>query len=307
MQYFPLFVDTQSLNVLIVGAGEVASRKLDLLSRTDANIHVIAKVVCSEVQAYQGRGRITLEERAVLNEDINQWDLVYLATADNQLNEQLAMLATKRGLWVNVVDNPEFCRFITPSIIDRGRLQVAISTAGAAPVFARELRARLESWLPQSITPLFDFIAERRQDVQKRLPIFKERRVFWERFFDLNQSRFDSQTQTHYDASFSLSDPQGALFLIDSEVEPALLPIAAMPYLQKLDIIFSERALPHALNELLRRDAARSAGGSDVELKQALATGEQCLVYAASAENDRLMQVFPDAQRFKAGAIFSAH
>lgn len=303
MQYFPLFVDTQSLKVLIVGAGEVASRKLDLLCRTDADIHVIARDCSNEVLAYQHKGRISLEEREVSSEDVNGWDLVYLATADKALNEQLATLAQQRGIWVNVVDNPEFCRFITPSIIDRGRLQIAISTAGAAPVFARELRSRLESWLPQSIVPLFDFIAERRSDVQQRLPVFKERRVFWERFFKLNQSRFDAETAKHYQDSFSLSKVKGELILLDSEIEAELLPIAAMPYLQKLDTIFSSVRLPHALNELLRRDAARETAVKDRELAQTLDNGEHCLVYADPDEINRLSVLFPQAIRFKMGSI----
>ncbi|MEZ9820418.1 bifunctional precorrin-2 dehydrogenase/sirohydrochlorin ferrochelatase [Shewanella sp. 10N.286.45.A1] len=303
MQYFPLFVDTQSLKVLIVGAGDVASRKLELLSRTDAEIHVIARDCSNEVLAYQHKGRISLEEREVSSEDVYGWDLVYLATADKTLNEQLATLAQQRNIWVNVVDNPDFCRFITPSIIDRGRLQIAISTAGAAPVFARELRSRLESWLPQSITPLFDFIAERRNDVQQRLPVFKERRVFWERFFKLNQSRFDADTPNHYQDSFSLSKVKGELVLLDTEIDAELLPIAAMPYLQKLDTIFSSIALPHTLNELLRRDAARSVVVNDKELKQALDGGEHCLVYAEVDEIDRLSVLFPQARRFIMGAI----
>ncbi|QQX81886.1 bifunctional precorrin-2 dehydrogenase/sirohydrochlorin ferrochelatase [Shewanella sp. KX20019] len=303
MQYFPLFVDTQSLKILIVGAGDVASRKLDLLCRTEAEVHVIALELNAEVIAYQQQGRITLEQRPVSEYDIESWDLVYLATADRSLNEMLANVAKQRNIWVNVVDNPSFCRFITPSIVDRGRLQIAISTAGAAPVYARELRARLESWLPQSITPLFDFIAEHRQDVQTRLPIFKQRRLFWQRFFKLNQSRFDENTTAHYQASFSQQDGQGELLLLDPNIDAELLPIAAMPYLQKLDIVFSKHSIPHSLNELLRRDAARDSNWSVNSLEQALNAGEHCLVCADVAEVKRLAILFPGAKRFQVGAV----
>lgn len=178
MQYFPLFVDTTQLNVLLIGAGDVASRKLELLSRTQANICVIAIDVAPDIQAYADSKRITLLQRAVADEDIENVDLIYLATANEALNARLAHLATAQGRWVNVVDSPELCRFITPSIIDRGRLQIAISTGGAAPIFARELRSRLESWLPYSLTSLFDFVAERRKEVQQRLVSFKERKLF---------------------------------------------------------------------------------------------------------------------------------
>jgi precorrin-2 dehydrogenase/sirohydrochlorin ferrochelatase len=163
MQYFPLFVDTQGLQVLLVGAGEVATRKLDLLSRTDAHIHVIAPMVANDIETYHTQGRIQLSRREVCRDDIADVDIIYLATADEQLNMDYAQLATERGIWVNVVDNPKFCRFITPSIVDRGRLVVAISTAGAAPVFARTIRSRLETMLPSSLAPLFDFVASKRE------------------------------------------------------------------------------------------------------------------------------------------------
>ncbi len=144
MQYFPLFVDTTKLKVLLIGAGEVASRKLALLARTEAEIVVIATDISAEISRWAEQGRITLLNRSVNTDDIRGVDLVYLATADDKLNAELACIADERNIWVNVVDSPELCRFITPSIVDRGRLQIAISTAGAAPVFARELRARLE-------------------------------------------------------------------------------------------------------------------------------------------------------------------
>ena len=209
----------------------ICMKKLDLLCRTQAQIKVIALDVCQDTQAYVDAGRISLEKRGVMQTDIQDCDLLYLCTANTELNEQLAVVAKQQGIWANVVDNPKFCRFITPSIVDRGRLQIAISTAGAAPVYARELRARLESWLPQSITPLFDFIAERRTEVQQRLPVFKQRRVFWEQFFQRNDTRFDDHTEMHYQSSFEMNQQRGELLLIDADTDASLLPIGAMPYL----------------------------------------------------------------------------
>ncbi|WP_299810084.1 bifunctional precorrin-2 dehydrogenase/sirohydrochlorin ferrochelatase [uncultured Shewanella sp.] len=301
MQYFPLFVDTQSLKVLIVGAGDVASRKLDLLSRTEANIHVIAVDVCHDTLNYLEQSRITLEQRAVSDADIQDYDLVYLCTADKRLNERLAGIAKEQGIWANVVDNPKYCRFITPSIVDRGRLQIAISTAGAAPVYARELRSRLESWLPQSITPLFDFIAERRQEVQQRLPVFKHRRVFWEQFFSRNAERFDDDTENHYQKSFALEPARGELLLIDSSTSAELLPIGAMPYLQKIDITYSSKPVPFEFNELLRRDASYAASFDDKTIEHKLAAGESCLVYGDSDEILRLARQFPAAKLIRPG------
>ncbi|MCZ4337102.1 bifunctional precorrin-2 dehydrogenase/sirohydrochlorin ferrochelatase [Shewanella colwelliana] len=303
MQYFPLFVDTQSLRVLIVGAGEVASRKLDLLARTEANIKVIAPVVCDEVRHYAQQGRITLIERQVMVEDLDKLDLLYMATADDELNRTMAIHAKAHGLWVNVVDAPSLCRFITPSIVDRGRLQVAISTAGAAPVFARELRSRLETWLAPSLSELFDFIAERRVDVQQRLPIFSQRKLFWEQFFNANGDRYDAETQLHYDNSFNNLASMGEIILIDDETPVQLLPIAAMPLLQRLDLLCSDTPLPTSLLELARRDASRSAVLSLSQITEHYQQGDRLLIYASPEQVKQLVAHFPMAKHIKAGSL----
>ncbi|HSG63125.1 MAG TPA: bifunctional precorrin-2 dehydrogenase/sirohydrochlorin ferrochelatase [Pseudomonadales bacterium] len=303
MQYFPLFVDTQGLRVLIVGAGEVASRKLDLLARTQADISVISPEISDEIQAYAERKRIRVYQRAIQDADVHNVDLIYLATANDALNARLATLASERGIWANVVDNPEYCRFITPSIVDRGRLVVAISTAGAAPVFARTIRAKLETWLPQSLAPLFDFVAERRQEVQQKLPSSKQRRVFWERFFDLNAERFDANTTEHYQNAFSQLGGKGELLLIDSDTPPHLLPLAAMPLLQRLDAVCSDEVLPSMLNELVRRDAQRQSVPNLSELAKGYEQGAKVLVYSDKAKIDQLIAHFPMAKHLRAGAI----
>ncbi|QFU23366.1 bifunctional precorrin-2 dehydrogenase/sirohydrochlorin ferrochelatase [Shewanella eurypsychrophilus] len=303
MQYFPLFVDTSKLTVLLVGAGDVASRKLELLARTEAVITVIAVDISDEVYKSASQDRITIINREVKSEDITDFDLVYLATADDVLNTKLAAIARERGIWVNVVDNPKQCSFITPSIVDRGRLQIAISTAGAAPIFARELRARLESWLPQSLAPLFDFVASRRNEVQQRLPQFKQRKLFWEHFFRANGDKFDDDTAVHYDNGFQNLSLGGELLLIDDETPASLLPIAAMPLMQKLDQIFSTVELPFALNEFVRRDANRGEIPILSELSELYESGQRCLVYADKDKVAQLKAHFPMAKHLTAGTI----
>uniref|UniRef100_E6XRC1 precorrin-2 dehydrogenase n=1 Tax=Shewanella putrefaciens (strain 200) TaxID=399804 RepID=E6XRC1_SHEP2 len=303
MQYFPLFIDTINLNVLLVGAGEVASRKLALLTRTEANIHVIAPQVNTEVQRYAETGRILLSVREVVHADIQNYDLVYLATANDSLNAELATLATARGIWVNAVDNPAFCRFITPSIVDRGRLVVAISTAGAAPVFARTVRSRLEASLPQSLKPLFDFVADRRIEVQDRLKSTAERRLFWERFFETNGDRFDSWTLERYHNAFNHLLSRGEILLIEDVVQVDLLPIAAIPLLQRLDWIYSQGALSEALAELVRRDASRGELPALSELSKAYEQGTRMLLVADIQKINQLKAHFPMAKHLRPGAI----
>jgi precorrin-2 dehydrogenase / sirohydrochlorin ferrochelatase len=307
MQYFPLFVDTKALSVLIVGAGEVASRKLALVARTDARIHILAPETTAEVDAFEAEGRITLERRPATLEDMQGFDLIYLATANEQLNIDLAGAATQAGIWCNVVDNPKYCRFITPSIIDRGRLVVAISTAGAAPVFARSLRARLESWLPQSLSPLFDFVAQRRDEVQQKVAAPKARRLLWEHFFDLNGDRWDQDTGKHFQQAIALaqdnSQRQGRLLLLDTDIEAQWLPLAVMPLFSQLDSIYSNLSIPFELNELLRRDANREAIPHFTQLAERLAEGERMLIFANPVEIAALQDLCPQAQCIKPGSL----
>lgn len=303
MQYFPLFIDTVNLNVLLVGAGDVASRKLALLTRTEANIHVIAPEVNPEVKAYADAGRILLSERPVVQADIQNYDLIYLATANDKLNAELATLATERGIWVNAVDNPAYCRFITPSIVDRGRLVVAISTAGAAPVFARTIRARLETSLPQSLNPLFDFVADKRLEVQQRLTKTATRRLFWERFFDTNGDRFDARTPEHYQNAFNNIVSRGEILLLDEATPVELLPLAAMPLLQRLDWIYSEVGLAEDLAELVRRDANRAVLPALSDISREYEQGSRMLLVADTQKIEQLKAHFPVAKHLRPGAI----
>ncbi|WP_297896137.1 bifunctional precorrin-2 dehydrogenase/sirohydrochlorin ferrochelatase [Shewanella sp.] len=303
MQYFPLFIDTVNLNVLLVGAGDVASRKLALLTRTEANIHVIAPQVNTEVRHYADAGRILLSMREVVHADIQNYDLVYLATANDDLNAELATLATARGIWVNAVDNPAFCRFITPSIVDRGRLVVAISTAGAAPVFARTIRSRLEASLPQSLKPLFDFVADRRVEVQDKLDSTAKRRLFWERFFDTNGDRFDNRTLEHYQNAFDNLVSRGEILLLDDSTQVDLLPLAAMPLLQRLDCIYSQDTLSTELTEMVRRDANRAELPALSEVSKAYEQGMRLLLVADTPKINQLKAHFPMAKHLRPGAI----
>ncbi|MGI2106694.1 precorrin-2 dehydrogenase/sirohydrochlorin ferrochelatase family protein [Shewanella frigidimarina] len=303
MQYFPLFVDTQGLKVLLVGAGEVATRKLDLLSRTDAHIHVIAPTVANDIENYYTQGRIQLSRREVCADDIANVDIIYLATADEQLNMDFAQLATERGIWVNVVDNPKFCRFITPSIVDRGRLVVAISTAGAAPVFARTIRSRLETMLPSSLAPLFDFVASKREEVQHKLLAGKDRRLFWERFFTTNQDKFDALTEQRYLESFEDFSVKGEILLLTEDTPAHLLPIAAMPLLQTLDVVYSDSALDSEINELLRRDASREAVPLLSDITHQYEHGSRMLIVSTVVKVAQLSAHFPMAKHLRPGAI----
>ncbi|ABO24198.1 bifunctional precorrin-2 dehydrogenase/sirohydrochlorin ferrochelatase [Shewanella loihica] len=303
MQYFPIFAQADGLKILMIGAGIVASRKLELLSRTQAHIRVIAPDVCDAVMAMANQGQIALEQRFAELDDLEGIDLLYMATSDEPLNRQFALQAKALGLWVNVVDAPKLCNFITPAIVDRGRLQVAISTSGAAPVFARELRARLETWLPSSLSELFDFIADKRTEVQHRLPAFEQRKLFWEQFFRLNGDRFDERTDNYFEQAFGTLSGSGELLLLEAHTPIDLLPLAAVPMMQRLDWLCSDLALPERLSELVRRDAGRQPMLPLSELSARLDKGERVMVYAETETIVQLVAHFPMAKHLRPGAL----
>ncbi|MGL4474354.1 MAG: precorrin-2 dehydrogenase/sirohydrochlorin ferrochelatase family protein [Shewanella sp.] len=261
MQYFPIMLDTNQLNILVVGGGSVAERKLTLLARTQANIDVISPAITPAIEQLVASKRIQwLAHHAAAGDITHHYQLIYLATDDSEVQQQLAAKAAKLSILVNVVDTPALCSFITPAIVDRGRLQVAISTAGAAPVYARTIRSRLEQALPASLAPLLDFVAEQRGAVKQAFLNEDDRRRCWERFFSLNGDRFDDHTPALFQqALVAKTHALPPLLLLDEQLVPQLLPIAAVPLLQQLEYLFHRGPVALELNELIRRDCHREA------------------------------------------------
>ena len=127
MQYFPIFVDTKELNCLVVGAGEVAARKVELLLKTSAKITVVAPWACDTVLRLAEEGKINLHNRGYEQSDLNAKQLVFVATDDSALNVDIHQQAKALNILVNVVDNTPLCQFITPSIVDRSPIIIAMS------------------------------------------------------------------------------------------------------------------------------------------------------------------------------------
>ena len=156
MRYFPLFADLDAAGVLVAGGGEQAAQKVRLLRKTNARITVVAAAVTDELQGLAQQNAITIVPRAFVAGDLDGQRLVYAATGDRALDADVSRAAQARGTPVNVVDVPELSTFITPAIVDRASVKVAIGTEGAAPVLAREIKTRLESWLPANLGALAD-------------------------------------------------------------------------------------------------------------------------------------------------------
>lgn len=151
MDYLPIFADLKQRPVLVVGGGDVAARKVDLLQRAGAEIRIVAQSLSPELEQQRQQGQVLWLGKSFDPQQLDDVFLAIAATDDNALNAAVFAEADKRRVLANVVDDQPRCSFIFPSIIDRSPLVVAVSSSGQAPVLARLLREKLEALLPASL------------------------------------------------------------------------------------------------------------------------------------------------------------
>ena len=184
MNTFPLFFKLEGRKVLIVGGGEVALRKADLLSRAGACITILAPDISHEIRELLSDNKHELIEKNYHKSYMSGARVIIAATDDETLNHEIHADATELNIPVNVVDTPPLCDFIFPAIIDRNPIVIGISSNGKAPVLARLLRARLETLIPQGYGKLAKLAGDFRSEVKSKIPTLTGRRQFWERAFE---------------------------------------------------------------------------------------------------------------------------
>ena len=141
---FPMFLKLQGKRCLVVGAGNVGESKIEGLLETGARIRVVALQASPAVHEWARAGKIDLELRAFTTDDLRDVFLAIVATSSRTLNERVYREAQVRGVLCNVVDVPDLCDFYYPSVVRRGDLQIAVSTAGQSPSLAQKIRQQLE-------------------------------------------------------------------------------------------------------------------------------------------------------------------
>jgi uroporphyrin-III C-methyltransferase/precorrin-2 dehydrogenase/sirohydrochlorin ferrochelatase len=276
MQYFPAFFDLTAQKVLIVGGGEVALRKLALLTRSGAKVTVVAPQMLPEFGEQAAAGKISALVREFLPGDLEGARLVIVATSRRAVNRWIAALSEARGIPVNVVDDREASRFIVPALIDRDPVLVAISTGGASPVLARRLRERLEALIPKRFGELALWLQTLRRAARWRLRDTDARRRYFEHIVDGAAARRFVAGDTHGAESLAQqllahtsSSPResGEVTLVGAGPgDPELLTLKALRALQDADVILHDRLVPRAVLDMARRDATqicvgKAAGG----------------------------------------------
>ena len=264
MQNYPIFVDIKDQPCLVIGGGEVAARKIRLQLLAGAKITVIAPqlgpTVMSEMQ-----GQIDHIQREFIDSDIQGYRLITAATDDPIVNRRVSELAQAINVPVNIVDQPELCSFITPSIIDRDPITVAISTGGGAPVLARMLRSKLEAFIPATYGNLAVSMQSMRDKVKQRFAEESERRAFWESVVqgpiaELFFSGKVKQAHAAMEEEISQYNPSGIgdVSLIGAGPgDPDLLTFRALRLMQQCDVVLHDRLVSDEILNLCRRDADR--------------------------------------------------
>jgi len=265
MNFLPIFLDIRNQRCLVIGGGITATRRIDMLLQAGANVVVIAPDITEQITTWKKETLLTHREGKFAPSDLTDCQLVVAATDDKKVNAQVSSLAKQQKIPVNVVDQPELCNFIIPSIIDRSPVQIAISTGGASPVLARLLRAKLESVVPSTYGRLAEFMAQFRGKVKQALS-FEQRRGFWENVLQgpIAEMLLSGHTESATKELNKLLENQetlkkyGEVYLVGAGPgDPDLLTFRALRLMQQADAVLYDRLVSDEILGLVRRDAER--------------------------------------------------
>lgn len=266
MDYFPVFLDLKNRLCLLVGGGEVATRKGRMLAKAGARLRIVAPEISAELRDLAKKNNGELHERDYQSDDLHDCVLVIAATDIESLNEQISADAQALHLPVNVVDTPALCTYITPAIIDRSPLVIAVSSGGEAPVLARLVRAKLEAFIPASYGKLAQIASQWRDRIKTRFSDGDNRRKFWEKILqgpaaELMMNGQEDAANQFIGNELAADQSQltlGEVYLVGGGPgDPELLTLRALRLMQQADVVLYDRLVSDGVMELVRRDAER--------------------------------------------------
>lgn len=272
MKLLPIFLDVKEKPCLVVGGGETALRKITSLRRAGGRVRVVAPQLAEQLHALATAGDIEHAQRQFEDADLGAAVLAIAATDDPAVNRRVSRIARERGIPVNVVDQPDACSFIMPSVIDRSPVVVAVSTSTASPVLARLLRSRLESLIPAGYGRLGELCGRYRAAVKARFADRRDRRLFWdrvlqgavaERVFSGHMAEADAAMERELTAA-EPSGSMGEVYLVGAGPgDPDLLTFRALRLMQQADVVVYDRLVAKPILDMIRRDARRIYVGKE--------------------------------------------
>ena len=269
MQHFPIFLALAGRRVVLAGGGDAALAKLRLLLKTQAHLTVIAPAPAPEIKSLAQQGKIRLIERAQEPGDALCASLFYAAHEDDARDATARRLAQADGALTNTVDDLHNSQFITPAIVDRDPVTVAIGTEGAAPVVARAIKRDLEERLPTRLGTLAR-IGKTFRAAADALPMGRKRRDFWADFYfgkgpkalETSEDAVQETLETLLDAHLNAPETDGHVdFVGAGPGDPELLTLKARKALDKADVVIYDRLIAPEILELCRREAVMIEAG----------------------------------------------
>ncbi|MEO0550229.1 MAG: siroheme synthase CysG [Pseudomonadota bacterium] len=275
VRLFPAFFYTDDATVVVFGGGEEARRKVRLLAKTQAAIHVVSHSAIEQEFSEEFSDRIQRTRYEEASSLLTEAIFAIVACRDEACKLDAIELVRRAGVPVNVVDRPELCDFTVPSILERGEIVAAVGSGGAAPVLAKRMRTELEALMPQTMGPLSEMARAFRPAVYDALDDGMKRRQFWEaalngRPADLALAGQFEEAQTALEAllqDFAQGVTDGSAAIGPVHIvgagpgDPELLTLKAFRLIQNADIVFHDRLVSDEIMDLVRRDADRVSVG----------------------------------------------
>ncbi len=178
--YYPIFIDIEGRSAVIIGGGSVCARKAEAMMNYGANVTIVSPHFTDEIEKWSSDGRLRIRRKAYQESDLDGANIVIASTDDQTINEQIAADCRRRRIPVNVVDVTPLCEFIVPAIVDKGSVQIAVSTGGKSPALARTLKEDLHRLVGPEYAEVNDVLGSLRDAAKRTLPTDTDRK----RFFD---------------------------------------------------------------------------------------------------------------------------
>jgi len=208
MSLFPIFLKLTARPCIVIGAGHLAESKIESLRAANAAITVIAPHASESIREQAATGELTLLQRPYQQGDLAGFFLVVAATNDPAVNRAVFSEATSIGILCNAVDDPPFCDFYFPSVVRRGDLQIAISTAGASPALAQRLRKELNTQLPLDLGDWLTDLGNLRREVVAIEPLNESRRLLLHELAQREVCGYDQCPSRQLAREHALTNPQ---------------------------------------------------------------------------------------------------
>ena len=272
MKHFPVFLDLKNRHCLVIGGGSVATRKVTNLLQASAQITVVSPEFNDDLVQLGNKKQITLIQREFETSDIVVAFLVVAATDNSDINAKIAEQANNANTMVNVADNAKLCSFIFPSVLDRSPVTIAVSTGGASPVLARQLRMKLETMIPSACGRLAGITEEYREKVKLHFPEQEQRKQFWENalkgtFAELVYAGQDASARNVLDEALkqgSNQSPVGEVYLVGAGPgDPDLLTFKAVRLMQQADVMVYDRLVSKPILDMANKNAERLYVGKE--------------------------------------------